>query len=93
MPEGIDGRRRRVKCQRGARVANIFETERHAKETDRDAREARDDGEGKPLLEGVGGRHLIQFTYALCSQKLWKRFVKSYAEHGSLYDQFIVNVI
>ena len=64
MPEGIDGWRRRVEAPRGARVADIFETKSHAEETDRSAREARDDGKGKPLLQGVGGGHSIQFTCA-----------------------------
>jgi hypothetical protein len=93
MPEGIDGWRRRVEAPRGARVADIFETKSHAEETDRSAREARDDGKGKPLLQGVGGGHSIQFTCAQCLQKLWKRFGENWKNHFSLYDQFTVNVI
>src|SRR5271170_4596202 len=77
MPEGIDGRRRRVEAQRGAGVADIFETEGHAEETDRSAREARDDGKGEPLLQGVGGGHFVQFTCASRQETLWKRFKKT----------------
>jgi hypothetical protein len=57
MPEGVDGGRRDVVTGSRTEVADIPVAEGHAETADRHAREARDDGEGDALLEGVGVGH------------------------------------
>jgi hypothetical protein len=57
VPKGIDGRRRAVVTRGCTGLGYVFVPKGNAKTTDGHARDARDDGEGKALLQGIGGGH------------------------------------
>lgn len=57
VPEGKDGRRWAIVARNCAGLTYVFVPKGEAQTADRHARDARDDGEGEALLQGIGGGH------------------------------------
>jgi len=57
VPEGKDGRRRAVVARSGSGLRYVLVPKGDAQTADDHARDARDDGEGQTLLQGIGRGH------------------------------------